>query len=105
MSKLKFDHMDFCNGLDFGARLYPHSAAEMAQQKFDSWLESQPTVWACEGQAQNTLHWAQPVDATHSARLVDIQELKPKVCERHEPNNLFECLHCGAKLKPTWTAE
>ena len=53
-------------------------------------------------------------EATHSALLIDIQELKPKVCDKHEPvladwsvthsgSWNGDCRYCGVKIKAAWT--
>ena len=52
-------------------------------------------------------------DDTHTALLIQIQELKPKVCEKHEPISedwtvrdrvwSGNCEHCGVKIKAVWS--
>jgi hypothetical protein len=76
-------------------------------------LETLPLVYTdteyiwCDYKVSNTKRFA---------RLIDIQELKPKVCE-HEPNNYHpyaanfgikkdnKCKYCGIELQATWTAK
>lgn len=121
MSKLKFKTGDF-NIIENDL------AAAMAQDIFDKWLEIQPMVYGHFD--PNKLNGRIPAywgpsegdrfNDTHSARLVCIEEIKPKECE-HEPvsysngcitmpldelrwflANNAECKKCRKKLKAKW---
>lgn len=128
MDKLKFKEEDFYSRNFFqhfagseisGKLIYVRDAAQYAQELFDKWLESQTKVYS----KQNKDFWhpeqINPLGRfdTHTARLVDIQEIKKEKCE-HEPfvNNdpgrygvfinygpNMSCHKCGVRLKATFT--
>ena len=74
-------------------------------------------VYVCDYPWQSTtLHFAQPVDATHTGLLICVEEIERKPCE-HEPITYNvsdkystdeilaergQCKHCGVKLKAKW---
>jgi hypothetical protein len=104
MSRLKFEPEMFA--LSFIETEYKRNemAAQTAQKAFDDWLEEQTVVYICDHELK-TLHFVEPVDATHTARLVCIEEIKPKECEHIPIERLdyrIECLNCGCELKATW---
>lgn len=77
-----------------------------ANKKLTEWIEKNGVrVYICEGKLK-TVHFVEPVDATHQAILIDIQEIMKKPCE-HEParnvagNYEPACYKCNVKLKPT----
>ncbi len=113
MSKLKFESSDFHDAM------HGYSVvAKTAQAKFDKWLSEQPVVYGKPELGQR--FWVQMletggtfVDSSHQARLVNIEELKPKGCEHEfdllstkEPvigqGLVSECCKCGIKLRATW---
>lgn len=127
MKKLEFSLTDF-NKL---ALCYDVNqvAADIAQAKFDEWfkqIENAPVVYGiCEDlniPRLAGLEWAflQSPKDTHTARLVDIQEIKKK-CEKHEASysetrtsmsvdeydNKYShvrsvCINCGCELVAEW---
>jgi len=95
--------------------LTQEGAAIYANKKFRAWLAEQTVVYS-----SNTTDWEvadRYTNNTHTARLVNIEPLAPKVCEHDvickvatsasdpKPWTAFECRKCGAKLKATWSAE
>lgn len=91
-------------------------AANLAQEIFDKWLSEQPVVYKCESNP-GWWHGPSPTPSTHTARLVDIQEIKQKECN-HAPSDLWrvesgipartfssQCKHCGAELTATWSVK
>ncbi len=60
---------------DMGASTMHREMADIANARFREILEQCPVVWICDGEIK-TAHLAQPVDATHSARLIAIKETK-----------------------------
>lgn len=106
MSRLKFTPVDFlvCD-------IHPRDGeyvCNRAQEIFDKWPESQPVVYGSPIEAGSIRCWSDNLDEegdTHTARLVDIQEIKPKKCE-HTPYNRpfigWVCATCEKKLKATF---
>lgn len=103
MKKLIFETSEFVNR-------YPSDAAAHAQAKFDVWFKdnilSAPLVYAND---PNPGEWTRvqfPID-THTARLIDVQEIK-KECVKHEPPKSYEstqkifCINCNVELTPEW---
>lgn len=123
MSRLKFEPSDFATDKLMDKCRYNEAIAYAAQKKFDAWLDKQPVVYGQKNK-YDVFEWGQYNDEqlkiegsgltdTHSARLVDIQELKKESCA-HQPNNIIlwesgfpsvDCLKCGVKLKARWEAE
>lgn len=97
MKKLEFKSEEFW-------MLHQDSAATYAQTKFDEWfktnIESAPVVYGPSSHWQNWNTEKGHKD-THTARLIDIQEIK-KECVKHEPEvnafNMFRCKHCKVEL-------
>ena len=84
--------------------------AEIANRLLDEYVIRLPEVYNHRGSGQG---WSTRTERndTHRARLWDMQELRPTVCE-HEPspvaemtNQEYVCRHCGKRLKATWTEE
>lgn len=89
-----------------------------AQEQFDDWyrenIESAPVVqgWYPGTYPNGTWTSSEVIHktSTHTARLIDIQEIK-KECVRHEPINYmtdykgdhYICKHCGVELIATWS--
>lgn len=128
MKKLEFKPETFkatekTEGFDFNSNQGQRNAffaAERAQAKFDEWfkqIENAPLVYGiCEDPnipRLASLEWTfmQSPKDTHTARLVDIQEIKKK-CEKHEPifwsyidGNFgpgITCKHCCVELVAEW---
>lgn len=105
---MKFEPSDFSGSGDYA------SCALAANAKLREWLASAPVVYGNGTQFDISKEPSQLEIAngvTHSARLVDIQELKKEPCN-HEPTFVYEtgaytgtCRYCGAKLKAEWRAE
>lgn len=109
---MKFKPEDFEFNAFYNER---YQAADIANRLLQSWLDAAPVVYKdCVDGGVNG--WFGPSfcaeDATHRARLVCIEELKPKVCN-HEPIAMhmvllsegIKCQHCGKKLTATWKAD
>jgi len=117
MKKLEFNPSDFdhmgdtlnctCN-LDYEQNF----AAGVAQAKFDEWfkqIENAPLVYIEKGLHGDRVTFESPGEySTHTARLVDIQEIKKK-CEHK--NKIYghkycapwaKCNDCGVELVADW---
>jgi hypothetical protein len=105
---LKFTRQDFelAGYTEDGENL-----SDLCNAKLDEWLEAQTVVYICD-QELKTLHFVEPVDATHKARLVCIEELRAKECQHEIKSSTvtlvsngdtkFKCYKCGCELKATW---
>lgn len=108
MSRLEFKPEDFL--LYDQELLTPKRIAIRAQGVFEQWLEKQPVVYFSE-QFPHILNRNKPPLEhydTHTARLVDIQEIK-KECEHKriahwnfDFKTEVTCLDCNKKLKAKW---
>lgn len=80
----KFKSSDFEGKVpwDWTAGQLREGFTDVANAKLEEWKRDATVVWLCKGELQ-TVHLAQPVDATHSALLIDITEMPKKLCE-HE---------------------
>lgn len=83
----------------------PFWAAQVANNKFNEWLEkSSQTVYICDKELK-TVHFVEPVDATHKGLLICVEELPKKECEHdnaHSLNNnpfYWSCQDCGKMLR------
>lgn len=86
------------------------TAADIANAILNKHLEAAPVVWFNYDETMSP-YWEcssrQDKTHTHTARLVDIREIKPKVCS-HTPirdfdyDDIWRCYDCGIKLKATW---
>jgi len=112
---LKFKPEDFGGNTSF---INPQFAADLAQDIFDKWLSEQRLCYTDDKLSDGKFGWWHGIksQSIYQARLVDIQEIKPKVCE-HEPTRYYmkegnvevsvysaDCRICGAKLQATWRA-
>lgn len=121
MSKLEFKPSDFepQEGMTLISRTL---AAEIANTKLNEMLASCMVVYGRKNQ-YNLFEFNQYKDPengpdkrdTHTARLIDIQELPMIECE-HEPylamvltslppQEVYKCKHCGVELVATWKAK
>ena len=108
---LKFEASDF--DLLHETRRFPlgESAAVIAQDIFDRWLESQIVVYGCIPPAEEMRFWneKQISKDTHKARLVVIEPIEKVKCEhtqginpvRQSVEGSFYCQTCAKFLKPT----
>jgi hypothetical protein len=105
MSKLKFDASDFN---DWPGMNYTREGAAIAAQRiFDKWLEAQPVVYGRKHSWHEGPQAALSADMsdTHQARLVCIEEIRPKECAHnsrkiHVGDSEFECVLCQKIIKP-----
>lgn len=99
------------------SKFYHAEVAKIANGKHQKWLDQQPVVYGHHMTSTNQWIYGtelNPPDAetpdTHSARLVDIQEIKPKECDhiaegyRVDMRGFMEskCSKCGVNLKAKW---
>jgi hypothetical protein len=119
MNKLKFTPNDFPGEMVYCAQ----QASDLANKALERMLSECPVVYGqvknIDGNLTDKQYWCATQignnGETHTARLVNIEELKPKVCEQHTPlyiegsgfgssivlkNNV--CSKCGKKLEATW---
>lgn len=116
MSRLKFEANDFAGPTETIDHISWDDAAIVANHKFDQWLSEQQVVY---GSLVLPPHekpiWGAPIGCdTHKARLVCIEELKPKECPLHLPAytnegqwdpDRLECGNCGKRLKASWSVD
>ncbi len=90
-------------------------AAELCQEHFDKWLSEQPMVYGCDVVGSQWSKGQFSID-THQARLVCIEEIKPKECEHkplvnYDPGRFgliieyrsdMKCHQCGKRIKVTF---
>lgn len=96
----------------FSVLQYQIRAKTIAQKTIEKLIESWPVVYG-ENLVDESL-WSTRHDKNHDcclARLAFIEELPKKGCE-HEPIQtrgghqfIYNCKHCGAKLKATWSVD
>lgn len=109
---LKFISLNFSNfkrGL-----VRADEAARFAQAKFDKWLSEQPLAHGTKNQFDITDGSPDSfVGCTHTARIVDIQEIKPKECTHNivsypnitGPITVGTCCICGIELVARWESK
>jgi hypothetical protein len=118
MKKLDFDHQFYKTFTFDGAKKWV-SVLEV-QEHFDLWyrenIESAPLVqgWFPGTYPNGTWTSSEVIHniSTHTARLIDIQEIK-KECANHEPMSFeaytidgkYICRHCSVELIPEWRAK
>lgn len=116
MKKLEFEPKDFFSVINHGFTVGKNdpcgqyasisNVLTVVRWKFEEWfktnIESAPVVYSNEGTL--TDYWGQTKHKfnTHTARLIDIQEIKPK-CEKHiakfdRQQNIYFCDSCGREL-------
>ena len=87
--------------------------ANMVNAKLRAWRDGLPKVHSNEGCPDKFWGSTLEIKDTHTARIFDIEEIKPKECEHKEISLLFNqpeieyyCANpdCGKRLKPNWTA-
>ena len=102
-------------------------AAEIANKILNDYIETLPKV--CGNTTERGYAWltSSPVCESHTARLICIEEIKPKICEHKmfrvreiscaevdkatgqitgtSPYNEYICLDCNKILKPNWSVE
>lgn len=113
MERLKFNENDFNIHSDpnYTKLLIKHKA----QAKFDEWykqIENAPVVYgSIEGSKVVQLFGQLPgCNDTHTARLIDIQEIKKEPC-KHKPAHYenddehINCKYCGVELIADWRAK
>lgn len=99
MKKLEF-RIDDISFLD-SEQQYRIPSLKFAQAKFDEWykqIENAKTVY----KFGSLWSISKSNEDTHTARLIDIQEIKPK-CEKHvakfdRQQNTYFCDSCGCEL-------
>lgn len=96
--------MTFFTADDFNEILmspYDEKIADISNQKLQ---REAKVVYICDKEIK-TLHFAKPVDATHTGILMCIEPLEKPKCEHKVyfdgGKYSSSCLHCGANMKPT----
>lgn len=125
MNKPIFTAKDFTLGSN-EVYLSDETAAKIANEKIQKLIESWPVVYANYRGPTETHSWNDnrntiySKEATHTARLAFIEEIKPKECQ-HEPylfsvnaiyrpdgrlpeDENYKCRKCGVSLKQKWEA-
>lgn len=114
MNKLIFKPEDF-NFLRIRMNdSYEHEAARRANEALERMLSECTVVYAGAAKDRAWFDYRTEKEDTHKAIIVNIEEIKPKVCE-HEPKFIEgtgfgakivlyanECAKCGKKLEATW---
>ncbi len=79
--------------------------SEIANTKLKEWLDkNSQTVYICDKNLK-TIHFVEPVDATHKGLLICVEELPKKECEHNNAHSLsnkpfyWSCQDCGKMLR------
>lgn len=88
-------------------------------EQLHEWLADAQDVWICNPPSETeyrTVHFVQPTDATHRAKLIMIEELPKEECKHepafvnkipgwhHGPTSEVACRRCGIKMLAKWEA-